>query len=52
MTIKVNENTYTQLIEEDIKELEKYMPNTLERKHIIEVLKKSIKLEYKNSGKN
>jgi len=41
MTMKVNKETYRQLIDEDIAWLRKY-PRTLERGHIIDVLEWSI----------
>lgn len=47
MGTRLNEKAYTKLIEENIAELEKYMPkNSLEKMHIIDVLKESIRHHY------
>jgi len=42
MGMQLNENTYQKLINQNIKALNKHMPDSLEKKHIIEVLKWSI----------
>lgn len=50
MSIQINENTYRKLIEEDINQLIKWMPeNSLEKKHIIDVLMESID-RYENNN--
>ncbi len=50
--IQLDKDAYQQLIDGDIRELEKYMPKySLEKRHIIEVLKWSVKELYKNYGK-
>lgn len=47
MGTDLNEKGYQQLIDENIAELEKYMPeHSLEKKHIIEVLKWSVRQLY------
>lgn len=44
---KLNKKTFERLIDENIAELEKYMPeNSLEKKHIIMILNESIKYHY------
>ena len=51
MGTTLNKKFYTQLIDEDIEELEKYMPkHSLEKSHIIDVLKWSIREIYKCEG--
>jgi hypothetical protein len=43
MPTQLNKHTYQKLIDQDIKELEKYMPNnSLEKNHIIDILKWSV----------
>lgn len=43
----LNKESYAKLIEEDIAEMEKYMPKySLEKRHAIEVLRYSIKVLY------
>lgn len=49
MTMKISRNTYKMLIEHDIKWLLESTTNSLERMHIIEVLRHSIENKY---GKN
>lgn len=46
MTMKVSRNIYKMLIEQDIKWLEENTTDSLERMHIIEVLRHSIEKEY------
>jgi hypothetical protein len=46
MSMKLNKPGYEQLINEDIEWLEKKVPRTLERDHIVAVLKASIEHEY------
>lgn len=48
MSYRLNKKVYEQLINEDIAWLEK-VPRTLEREHIIAILKASIKHEYPSS---
>jgi len=51
MGIQLNEQAYQKLIDENIKALNKHMPeHSLEKKHTIEVLKWSVKQIY-HSGK-
>lgn len=55
MGTKLNKDYYQKLIDEDIKVLLKSMPDTLERKHIIDVLNDSVNYYYpecKKSTKN
>jgi len=48
MSIQLDKKAYEKLVNEDIKVLEEHMPiYSLEKKHIIEVLKWSIKEIYK-----
>ncbi len=47
----MNKKTYEYLIEKNIEEVEKFIPNSIERNHIIEILKQSIKLNYPNISK-
>lgn len=43
MSIQLNKETYQKLIDQDIEQLNKFIPeHSLERKHIIEVLKWSV----------
>ena len=52
MGIQLNEQAYQKLIDENIEALEKYMPKySLEKKHIIEVLKWSVTQIYHNNKK-
>mgnify|MGYP001603303195 CR=1 FL=1 len=47
----LNKRAYEKLIQEDIEELEKYMPeHSLEKKHIIDVLKWSSQTLYHDDG--
>lgn len=47
----LNKQAYQKLIQEDIEELEKYMPeHSLEKKHIIDVLKWSVRNLYHDDG--
>ena len=47
MGIQLNEQAYQKLIDENIKALEKYMPEfSLEKRHTIEVLKWSVQQIY------
>lgn len=47
MTIQLNKEAYQQLIDDDIKELNKHMPeHSLERKHIVDVLNWSVSKIY------
>ena len=46
MGTTLNRKAYARLIEENIAEIEKYMPDSLERQHTIEVLRWSVVLEY------
>lgn len=51
MPTRLNKSTYKKLIEEDIVELNKYMPKeSLERQHIEAVLIDSINLHYRSGG--
>jgi hypothetical protein len=51
MGTTLNKKAYTKLIDENIEELEKYMPeHSLEKRHIIDVLKWSIKTLYPSDG--
>jgi hypothetical protein len=51
MSTTLNKKTYTRLIEENISEMEKYMPeHSLEKKHAIEVLRWSIDALYEGKG--
>lgn len=48
--VTLNKKAYVELIEGDIQELEKYMPEfSLEKKHIIAVLNWSIEKQYPKS---
>ena len=47
MTIQLNKQAYQQLIDQDIEELNKFMPvHSLERKHIVDVLNWSVNKIY------
>lgn len=46
MSTQLSPSAYKQVIEEDLEELYKHMPDTLERQHIEDVLKYSIKHFY------
>ena len=49
MTIQLNKQAYQQLIDQDIEELNKFMPeHSLERKHIVDVLNWSVDKIYNN----
>ncbi len=51
MGTTLNKKSYTKLIEENILELEKHMPeHSLEKKHSIEVLKWSVNALYEGEG--
>ncbi len=51
MGTTLNKNTYAKLIDENIVEMEKYMPEySLEKKHAIEVLRWSINALYEDKG--
>jgi hypothetical protein len=52
MGTRLNKQTYTKLIEENIAELEKYMPeHSLEKQHTIDVLRWSINAQYEEPQK-
>lgn len=46
MSLRLNRDTYARLIEEDVAEILKIMPRSLERDHAIAVLRDSVKLQY------
>jgi hypothetical protein len=46
MSFKMNKNAYQKLIDENISEIEKYMPDSLERRHTIDILKESVRMHY------
>jgi hypothetical protein len=48
MGTTLNSRAYKQIIKEDIEEIKKYMPKSLERTHIIDVLNWSAKELYKD----
>ena len=51
MGTTLNKEYFTKLIEENIAELEKYMPeHSLEKKHTIDVLRESIRMHYPSSA--
>jgi len=51
MGTKMNQETYAKLIEEDIAEMEKWMPKySLKKRHAIEVLRYSINAFYEEDG--
>lgn len=47
MGTTLNRASYQKMIDEDIEELKKSIPNSLERKHIIQVLEWSVTELYK-----
>jgi len=52
MGTKLNKETYKKLIKEDMESVEKYFPeHSLEKKHILEVLRSSIECYYPSIGK-
>lgn len=46
MGLTLNRGAYQRMIDEDIEEIVKTMPDSLERRHIIDVLKRSVGLYY------
>lgn len=49
MSVQLNKQAYQQLIDQDIEELNKFMPtHSLERKHIVDVLNWSVDKIYTN----
>ena len=46
MPLRINRRAYETLIEGDIKRMCKEMPDSLERKHIIDVLEYSVEMHY------
>lgn len=46
MSTKLTQSSYEQLIKEDLAELDKYMPDSLERNHIELILKNSVNFYY------
>ncbi len=48
MPTDINSKSYQELIDEDIQELKKHMPKSLERMHIIKVLEWSVEELYKS----
>lgn len=46
MAGKMNKEAYREMVNEDIQFLVKHAPDTLERRHIVEILRASIESEY------